>query len=287
MRLRTRIAIAALSAAAVAVSSAGLVLADPVNVRTGKFIEPRPCDVVGIGSQYFEYLMDQFSVNYDKALLAKLPKGDSQSRSCTRQPRPFLYSWDSQASAVAVGSPLIRPKQGCAQISRSEGIAALVDGGTTAGHPCVDFVRPSRPPRTTDPPNLTFVPLAMDNLTYASIGKSKKFRHGSNAPASLSTADLTGIYACKFVKWNQIPGNSKGSKATIHPLLPQAGSGPLASFLNAIGVTTPGPCVDEPVPFFGPGGYTCARAQRATITGYGFEPADHPGFPACGSHIAG
>jgi hypothetical protein len=46
----------------------------------------------------------------------------------------------------------------------------------------------------------------------------------TNAPAGLSAADLLNIYTGVYTKWNQIPGNSAGSSATIIPLIPQSTS---------------------------------------------------------------
>ena len=66
---------------------------------------------------------------------------------------------------------------------------------------------------------------------------------GTNAPAALTQADLTGIYNCSITAWNQIPGNSGGSSATIAAMLPQNGSGMRKVFLAAIGLTAPGGCV--------------------------------------------
>jgi ABC-type phosphate transport system substrate-binding protein len=255
MRVLSKLIAVAVGTTAAAALVMAPAMADPINVTNGKVITPRPCDVVGVGSNTTESVTDQFSVNYNTALLKKLKKlhkGDNQSTSCKTQPKPFLYSWDALQNAAATSSPLIKFKSGCVKEERpngsSAGIAALAadEGGTTGGHPCLDFARSSRAPKSTDPTNLTFVAFAQDNVTYASIGKSKKFRHGSNAPTNLTTADLHAMYSCTVTKWNQLPGNSKGSKATIHPLLPQAGSGTLAFFEAAIGITTPGPCVDEP-----------------------------------------
>jgi ABC-type phosphate transport system substrate-binding protein len=249
MRVLSKLITVAAGAATVAALVVAPAMADPINASNHKGITPRPCDVVGSGSNTIEQLTDQLSINYNKALLKKLPKGDSQSTSCAKQHKAFFYTWDALTNAAATSSPLVTFKQGCTREQRpngsSAGIADLAAGlgGTTGGHPCLDYARSSRPPKSTDPTNLTFVALAQDNVTYASIGKSKKFPKGSNAPGNLSTAQLHAIYSCTATTWNQVGGKSH---ATIHPLLPQAGSGTLAFFESAIGITTPGPCVDEP-----------------------------------------
>jgi hypothetical protein len=135
----------------------------------------------------------------------------------------------------------IATKKGCAPIVRpngaSPGIAALASNTKIGSHFCIDFARSSRAEKSTDPTGLSFIPFAFDSVTYASLAK------GGNAPANLSTKDLTEIYTCTATKWNQVGGKSS---ATIHPLLAQAGAGTVTFFLAAIGVTTPGKCVSEP-----------------------------------------
>jgi ABC-type phosphate transport system substrate-binding protein len=415
MRVLSKLIAVAVGTTAAAALVMAPAMADPINGTNGKAVTPRPCDVVGGGSNTIEQLTDQLTLNFNKALLKKLPKGDNQSTSCAKQPKAFFYTWDALTDAAATSSPLIKFKQGCAKEQRpngsSAGIADLAAnaGGTTSGHPCFDYARSSRPPKTTDPTNVTFVALAQDNVTYASIGKSKKFPHGSNAPTNLTTADLHAIYSCTATTWNQVGGKSH---AKIHPLLPQPNSGTLAFFEAAIGITTPGPCVVQPttleenegteaifsntnapneiIPFsagkwlsqgfhsalciksscptdkagvnvlckkpkkgqnqfgcdvngtlilndinhtspvtskhvlnapasprnlkgftvtfvrtlfyvvrgtkhipayltglFGTKGFVCAKSQRAAITSYGFEPAQIPGFPHCGTLVAG
>src|SRR5262249_16151591 len=114
----------------------------------------------------------------------------------------------------------------------SAGIVALINTLKTGTHPCIDFARSSPPPAATDPVFLTSIPLAGDAVTYAT-------QPGSNAPANLTTADLIGIFNCTIRQWNQIPGNSGGSSATISAFIPQAISDTQSFFLNAIGLTAP------------------------------------------------
>jgi hypothetical protein len=71
-----------------------------------------------------------------------------------------------------------------------------------------------------------------------------------NGPAALSSQDLVDIYTCAKTAWNQLPGNAGGSTATIHPLIPQSGSGTRNFFLAQIATdtglgapVTPGSCV--------------------------------------------
>jgi ABC-type phosphate transport system substrate-binding protein len=247
MRMFSKLLAAAAGAATVAALVMAPAMADPINPLTGKFVEPRPCDVVGTGSNTLEYLFDQFSVDYNTPIVKTHP--GAQAETCKKFPTSFFYSWDALQNAAATSSPMIKFKSGCAKEERpngsSAGIAALAanEGGTTSGHPCLDYARSSRPPKSTDPTTTTFVALAQDNVTYATIHPSKKFPKGSNAPTNLTTTDLHNIYSCTVRRWNQVGGKSH---ALIKPLLPQMGSGTLSFFLAAINVVTPGPCVNEP-----------------------------------------
>jgi ABC-type phosphate transport system substrate-binding protein len=242
--------------AAMLATSVGVAMADPMNAKNpwkhgaGKLyypgdynsVTPRDCDVVGSGSNTIAYLMDQYSLDYNTALL-KAHKKFSQKTSCKKDPTPFFYSWDAlQNAALAAGSNLV-PKPGCASLPRpngsSAGIAALADNETVKGHKsefCWDYARSSRAKKSTDPTDTTFIPLALDNVTYATL-------KDSNAPKNLTTADLTEIYNCTVTNWDAFPGGKAG---TIAPYLPQPGSGTLAFFEAAIGVTSPGPCVTQP-----------------------------------------
>ena len=53
----------------------------------------------------------------------------------------------------------------------------------------------------------------------------------TNAPAGLSAAELLGIYTGTYTTWNQLPGNSGGSSATIIPLIPPSGSSIYKTFV--------------------------------------------------------
>lgn len=59
---------------------------------------------------------------------------------------------------------------------------------------------------------------------------------GTNAPTTgLMTIDvIQKIYAGDILTWNQIPGNSGGSTATIIPQIPQSGSGTRSTFTGAL-----------------------------------------------------
>jgi hypothetical protein len=81
----------------------------------------------------------------------------------------------------------------------------------------------------------------LDSVTIGNDGLAMLSSTTTNAVA-LSAAQLKTIYECTVTHWND-PTLGGASANTIHPLLPQVGSGTRSSFLSAIGVTTPGGCV--------------------------------------------
>lgn len=222
MRILTKLAAGAAAAATAVAVAAAPALADPP-----KGVTPKPGDVVGVGSDTIQNVMDQFSHDFN----------------ASHSTGPKLYSWDATNPKTGAIHDLIATKSGCAKIQRpdgsTEGITALVtENATTSGHPCMDFARSSRDRAPTDPPfakgGIAFVTMAGDAVTYSTQAVT-------NAPANLTTAQLTAIYLCKVTNWNQVGGKS----GTIKAFLPQTGSGTRAFFQTAIGVATPGPCVSD------------------------------------------
>jgi hypothetical protein len=80
---------------------------------------------------------------------------------------------------------------------------------------------------------VAFVTLASDAITWSTPTVT-------DAPASLTLAQLRAIYTCSDTNWSQVGGKN----APIQPFLPQFDSGTAAAWSSALGVT-PGPCVDN------------------------------------------
>jgi ABC-type phosphate transport system substrate-binding protein len=220
MRMRDKLLAGTAVLATVTALSAGTALADPPSGTN-----PQPNSVVSVGANTTQNLSDALSASWDKAN----PK------------KTQLYSWDALSKNGTDNN--IDTKRGCLPIVRPNGsgpgIVALGDNikdPVAKSNYCIDFARSSRARKSTDPAATTFVPLALDSVTYASV-------KGSNAPANLTTQDLTEIYTCTVTNWDKFPG---GKNAPIKPLLAQSGSGTVSFFLTAIGVTAPGKCVSEP-----------------------------------------
>jgi len=213
-------AVVVVSTTAIAVGPA---LADPPKGTT-----PKETDVVGSGSDTIEFLLDQFSFDYNR----------------THKSGPKLYSWDALNPVTGAMGDSIKVKSGCAAIPRpdgsSAGILALDANAKTSDkkHFCLDYGRASRGRSSSDPAKgpggILFVALGKDAVTYATNSTT-------NAPANLTTAQLNAIYTCTDTNWSQVGGKS----APIDAQLPQTSSGTRAFFLAAIGVSTPGSCVNS------------------------------------------
>lgn len=221
MRILRKAVLMAATVTAVVGLGVGTALADPPSGTV-----PRTTDIVGAGSDTIQALFDQFSPDYNAQ---------------TPAPTSKLYSFDAVNPTTGLPGDTISTKNDTnCSTSRPNGsgggLTALEAGDKTAdGNFCIDFARSSRGPQTTDPAGLAFVAFARDAVTWSATS-------GGNAPATLTQAQLKGIYQCTDTTWNQVGGSST---ATIVPVLPQASSGTRQFFLQAIGVTTPGTCVQS------------------------------------------
>jgi hypothetical protein len=176
---------------------------------------PALANIVGVGSATTQYLVDKYT-------------------------KSFPSTWNSW-NAVPAGST-ITPSVGCAAITRpngsSAGLTALATYGSgTSTNGCIDFARSSRGPKTTTAKTYAFFAFGRDGVTWASWGAT-----GAPVPASLTTAQLKGIYQasngvaggpCTTTNWNQVGG----ANAAIKKAIPQIGSGTRDFFLATLGVT--------------------------------------------------
>ncbi|MEU7525175.1 substrate-binding domain-containing protein [Saccharothrix sp. NPDC042600] len=138
----------------------------------------------------------------------------------------------------ARGSETIKTKEtGCVitrPASSGAGVTALV-ASLEAGDGCVQAARTSSNNSANYAgKNLTYVPFAVDAMTYA-------VRGDSTLSKKLTTAQLKSIYNC----------TAPGSGTNFKPLLPQFGSGSRDFFLKQLGLsntanfTTQFPCVSD------------------------------------------
>jgi ABC-type phosphate transport system substrate-binding protein len=211
--------------AAVGVTASAIALTvAPAMADPPKGVAPKATDIAGVGSNTIQGLMDQISVDYNKAF----PK------------LAHLYSWDAVNPKTGLDEN-IATKKSCAKIVRPNGsgagVSALILNSKVGKNFCIDFARSSSPRSASNPPKakggVVFVALAKDAVTYATNSVS-------NAPKNLSTAQLAAIYNCTATTWNQVGGTSH---AKINAQIPQTSSGTRKFFLAEIGVTAPGSCV--------------------------------------------
>ncbi len=125
------------------------------------------------------------------------------------------------ASYDAVGSATIKTKAtGCDSIARPNGSGAgrtALMNSVNANDGCLQFARSSSISTTATTPGLTYIPYAVDAVTYMVTS-------ASTLPRSLSLADLKAIYMCQ-------------GDPTIKPLIPQSGSGTRAFWLGKLSIT--------------------------------------------------
>jgi ABC-type phosphate transport system substrate-binding protein len=236
MRMLSKVLAGAVAAATTVALTAGPALADPPSGVT-----PRPQDVVGTGSDTTQYVMDQLALNYDTANPSAANK---------------IYSWDAvNPDTLAIGDNIVT-KSGCAAIARPDGSGAgigeladnILDPTKVKGvqYYCEDYARSSRARETTDPPyskgGVAFVAFAGDAVTWADRDVASG---GTDAPASLTAAQLVKIFECTDTNWDQVGGKD----APILAYLPQTSSGTRAFWLTALGggttPITPGSCVSD------------------------------------------
>ena len=169
---------------------------------------------------------------------------------------------------INAGAPELEPssivlRSGTKPVTRPNGsgagVAALIADATGGagfhGLPLgsIQIARMSRLPNSTEIGNCPIAPnpcgglhvyqIATDGFTM--VHQASAY----NGPASLSLQQLLQIYLCNQTTWNALSGNSGGSTHTIHPLIPQSGSGTRNAFLadlatvNGGATPTPGACV--------------------------------------------
>ena len=185
-------------------------------------------DAVGVGSDTIQNVFDQFAVDYNKTVSATAT---------------HLYSWDATNPLTGAMGDSIAEKTGCAHIPRPDGSSAgitqlITFAKSSTGQFCTSFARSSRARGSSDPPfaagGIAFADIGGDAVTWSAQATT-------NAPATLTTAQLAAIYNCTDTNWSQVGGKN----APIHAFIPQTGSGTRSFFLSAIGVATPGSCVSD------------------------------------------
>ncbi|WUI02376.1 substrate-binding domain-containing protein [Spirillospora sp. NBC_00431] len=102
-----------------------------------------------------------------------------------------------------------------------QGNAPFPSDNLTTG--CIDGGRSSSGPSRNDPATFEYYAYALDAVSWAHYETSA-------APASLSEAEIQGIYDCTYTNWNQVGGED----APIHRYIPQSGSGTRSFFIGTV-----------------------------------------------------
>ncbi len=143
------------------------------------------------------------------------------------------------ASFAAIGDPAtITLREGTAAIARStvngSGNGKKLLYGTT-NNATADYARSSSSLNTAE------VAAGLKQAAFAVDGIKMAVRKaGTNAPASLTAAQLVGIYKGEITNWSQIDATKSG---VIKPLIPQSGSGTRTFFEDRLKASNGGNAV--------------------------------------------
>jgi hypothetical protein len=234
---------AAVLAAGSLLFGASAAQADPVNPDSGAYIQGRALN--GTGSDTTQ----------------DLNNGLASVVTCSGQ--LVLGSWDAtlpsgsgaQGATIVThsgGTSIPRPNgssQGVAALKATVSNSVLTNArGTSTGGATGDgkldrtdlqFARSSSGPSSTTSTGLySYVPLAVDAVTYAKSGSAP-----ATVNSGLTIADLTKIYqatngqSVSLSVGTRVIGTAANTSAQIVPLLPQTGSGTRSFFLGQIGLT--------------------------------------------------
>ncbi|MEY2424781.1 MAG: hypothetical protein QOI61_353 [Actinomycetota bacterium] len=199
---------------------------------------PSGTDVVGIGGETPQFTIDfgadgdtSGNLGYNAANnVNKLVSIDATADSNGRA----AYGQDSTAVAPKVLNPTVVLRAGTFPVQRTAstgaGYTALL-ADTGAVHK-IDFTRAANLPTAANQQTaannqwgfLHSVQVGTDPLQVVAASTT-------NAPAGLTAAQLIDIYKGTVTHWNEVPGNSGGSTATIIPLIPPNGSSINKTFL--------------------------------------------------------
>ncbi|CAB4940713.1 unannotated protein [freshwater metagenome] len=207
-RLLAGVATTSLLATALAVAAPAQ--ADPTFV-------PDADDIVGAGSDTSMYALTYLADG--NAGVAGYNAGGAAQR---------LVSFDANifnAAGAQTNSATVVLRDGTAPITRPNGSGAGKNLLYGAGNnPNVSFARSSSGNNANETAaNLQAFPFAKDTLAMATASTS-------NAPASLTPAQIVSIYKGEVTNWSQLGG----AAGVIKPLIPQTGSGTRSFFVSEL-----------------------------------------------------
>ncbi|MEO6510232.1 MAG: Ig-like domain repeat protein [Nocardioides sp.] len=191
-----------------AVVTASLSMAAPALADPSAGYVPSTSDVIGVGSDTSEFVM-----NY-------LADGNAGVAGYNASgPANKLVSWNAlpptgQPATINLPTNPAAPRPN----GSGNGKKALYGAGNV---PDVDFARSSAPLDATEKSNgLQAFPFAKDSLALATAKTT-------NAPTTISAADMVRIYSGAVTDWSQLGGTA----GVIAPKIPQSGSGTRSFFV--------------------------------------------------------
>jgi ABC-type phosphate transport system substrate-binding protein len=199
-------------------------------------VAPQGGDVVGVGSDTVQYLAD-FGADGDYVGDAGYNAAGNVNRLVNFDATPDAnaragYLNGSTNAVLAPLNPTIVLRAGTTPIQRPNGSGAGINALIADHAGSINYIRMSRAPKAAEQTaatnsagvgSLRVVQISTDGLQLA-------VTTGTHA-VPLSAQELVSIYSGTVTTWNQLPGNAAGSTATIHPRIPQSGSGTRSSFL--------------------------------------------------------
>ncbi len=180
---------------------------------------PQARDIVGVGSDTSEYAVTNLA---DGVVVGGTFRAGYNAAASAR-----LVSFN------ATGSSTVVLKAGTAAITRPNGSGAGKNALYSPSNPNVNFARSSSTLTSSEiSAGLRQVPFAVDGLKLATATTS-------NAPATITPAQMVQIYSGAVTNWNQLGGQN----GTIVPLIPQVNSGTRAFFLAQLQAANGGAAV--------------------------------------------
>jgi ABC-type phosphate transport system substrate-binding protein len=155
--------------------------------------------------------------------------GLSQAWNASNSPK--LSSFAATGASNVVGDPIFLRTNSASSITRPNGSGAgknLLHGATN--NPEIDFARSSSSLSTTESSD------GLKQFAFAVDGLKMAVANTTNAPASLTPAQVVDIYKGLITNWNQVGGTA----GTIKPLIPQSGSGTRNFFQGRLDATNGG-----------------------------------------------
>lgn len=196
-----------LATAALALGSLAPASADPA-------APPAAGDIVGVGSDTSQFVLDNLA---DGATVAGSAVPGYNATATTGKLRSFHALTAGTSAQIVV-------RQGTQSINRPNGSGQGKATLYNPSNPNIDFARSSSALNDAEVnAGLYAYPFAVDGLGLATA-------RTTNAPATLTSAQIVGIYQGTIKNWSEVGGKA----GTIVPQIPQSGSGTRSFFTSEL-----------------------------------------------------